>query len=61
MYARGEGVAEDLVIAFMWLSLSEAHGEDATSQAKTILRDLMTSEQISEAQKLSVEWVEEHK
>lgn len=65
MYARGEGVAEDIVRAHMWLSLSATHAGQITG-AQKLLRDVqqlrddvaqrMTSEQIMEAEQLALHW-----
>ncbi len=65
IYARGQGVPEDLVRAHMWLSLSEAHAAQITG-AQKLLRDAqelrdevgqkMTPEQILEAEQLARDW-----
>ena len=60
MYYQGEGVLEDFVQAHMWANLaaSQLKGDDRKNSAE--LRDqlaqLMTREQIAEAQRLSREW-----
>ncbi len=65
MYARGEGVPEDVVRAHAWLSLSAAHAVQITGARKLAreaqeLRDdvaqKMTPEQILEAEQLAREW-----
>jgi len=65
MYARGEGVPEDVVRAHIWLSLSATHAAQITGARKLTreaqeLRDevaqKMTPEQILEAEQLAREW-----
>ena len=60
MYARGEGVPEDNVLAYMWLNLAAAQGGEGAKTAKDILVERMTREQITEAQRLSRAWLEAH-
>jgi uncharacterized protein len=60
-YARGEGITQDLVKAHMWFNLAAAHLNEAPRRlAATKSRDQvageMTSDQISEAQKLARNW-----
>ena len=65
MYARGQGVPEDVVRAHMWLDLSAAHvariaGAQKLARDVQEMRDAlarkMTATQIEEAQKLAREW-----
>ena len=60
MYASGEGVAEDDVLAYMWWNLAAAQGHESAKNNKGILVKRMTREQIAEAQKLSREWTAKH-
>ena len=57
MYANGEGVAQDLVQAHMWLSLATSAGlepeEERDRDARTTK---MTPEQVAEAERLASEW-----
>ena len=59
-YANGEGVPEDHVLAYMWLNLSAAQGFEMAQENKDIIEQLMTREQIAEAQRLSREWIAAH-
>ncbi len=61
MYANGEGVPEDLVLAYMWYNLSAAQGNSRARWNKIIVEQGMTPEQIAEAQRLSREWLEQHR
>ena len=61
MYANGNGVPRDLVLAYMWLNLSAAQGDELARGNKDIIEQRMTREQIAEAlQRLSRGWIETH-
>jgi len=51
-YALGEGVPEDTVMAYAWVNLAGANGNDVT-RVKEFLEPKMSSEDKSEAQKLT--------
>ena len=53
MYSRGEGVPEDDIQAYAWISLASAQGVENAKEAKEILTGEMTRTEIAEAQKLS--------
>jgi TPR repeat protein len=50
MYLSGEGVIQDNVIAHMWLNISGANGSERGLDTRGIIEQLMTREQIAEAQ-----------
>jgi uncharacterized protein len=59
-YEKGiDGAPKDYVLAYMWANLAAAQGtlwgEDA-AKARDRIAELMTPEQIAEAQKLAREW-----
>jgi hypothetical protein len=56
MYGTGQGVPEDFVQAYKWWNLAAAQGHENAKKGKDDLRELMTPEQIAEAQKLSAAW-----
>jgi TPR repeat protein len=58
-YAK-EGFLQNLVYAYLWLDLSAAQGNEAAGSNKDMLEERMTRQQISEAQRLSREWIEAH-
>ncbi len=60
MFTDGEGVPEDLSLAYMWYNLSAAQGNSLARWDKIIVERRMTREQISEAQRLSREWIQTH-
>ena len=53
MYAIGEGVSEDDIQAYAWISLASAQGLENAKITKEILTGEMTSAEIAEAEKLS--------
>ena len=60
MYAEGEGVPQDNVLAYMWFNLAAAQGDEDAESGKAEIEEQMTREQIDEAQRLSREWLEAH-
>ena len=56
MYLQGRGVPEDFVQAYKWFNLAAAQGDQTAADNKEIARNLMTPQQIAEAQKLSSAW-----
>lgn len=55
MYAKGEGVPRNDLLAYKWWNLAAAHGLGNPANITT-LEGRMTPDQIAEAQKLSAEW-----
>ena len=51
-------VQQDLVLAFMWFTLSAAQGNETAQRNKDAIEEWLTLEQIAEAQRLSQEWIE---
>ena len=60
MHASGDGVLKDLVFAHMWFNLAAAQGNETAQNNKEKIEQVMTREQIADAQKLSREWIEKH-
>lgn len=56
MYYAGQGVPQDYVYAHMWLSLASAGGVENARAAREAVADLMTPDQMTEAQRLAREW-----
>ena len=50
---RGEGVAKDVRLAYMWLELAAAQGDENASKWRDVVASFMTSEQIAEAEKMA--------
>ena len=60
MYARGDGVPEDHVLAYMWFNLAAAQGYEDAESGKAGIEEQMTRAQIAEGQRMSREWIEAH-
>ena len=56
-YANGEGVIQDDVYAHMWWNISAANGHSLAKEIRDKVSPLMTSSQLTEAQKLARECV----
>jgi TPR repeat protein len=61
MYATGQGVAQDYVLAHMWLNLAASRAEDATVRQMAVescdeVAATMTPAEIAEAHRLASEW-----
>ncbi|MEI6557589.1 MAG: hypothetical protein WCO00_04220 [Rhodospirillaceae bacterium] len=56
LYARGQGVSQDFVRAYMWLSLAASYGNSEGARYRDIVVGHMTPDQIADAQRLSREW-----
>jgi hypothetical protein len=56
LYARGEGVAQDNVQAYMWLNLAGVKGAREALEARDMVAERMTREEILEAHRLTREW-----
>ena len=60
LYADGNGVREDVVVAYMWYNLAAAQGNEGARDGKERIVRRMTRGQITEAQRLSREWIAAH-
>ena len=56
MYAKGQGVPQDYVLAHMWFNLSAAQGIGDAVKNRDIAAGKMTPDQLAEAQRLAREW-----
>ena len=54
MYKKGEGVAPNDRLAYMWLNLAAVQGHENAKQSRDKMADVMTSERVAEAQKMTV-------
>ena len=57
MYASGDGVIQDFVLAHMWLSISESNGRESEELYIDKVETMMTGDQIVIAKKLARECV----
>jgi hypothetical protein len=61
MYFRGEGVQQDYVQAYMWLTVAAAGSERSAEENRDLeVSPKMTPAQIAAAQKLAREWIKKH-
>jgi TPR repeat protein len=60
MYVKGQGVLQDYVQAHMWANLGAAQGDKDSAMLRDHLVEIMTFEQIAEAQRLAREWLAQH-
>ena len=49
MYAKGEGVPQDLILAHAWLNLAAAQGDERAASIRDHLVGRMTPKQITQA------------
>jgi hypothetical protein len=56
LYATGNGVLRDSVLAHMWFNLAAANGEPDAARKRDVLAAQMKPAQIAEAQKLADAW-----
>lgn len=57
-YATGEGVLQDNVRAHIWFNLAGANGYEGGSKNRDMIVEDMTSDQVTEAQRMAREMVE---
>ena len=60
MYYLGTGIPANNVIAYMWLSLAKAQGNENAGKALDMVKERMNAAQIGKAQALASEWWEKH-
>ena len=53
MHANGRGVPQDFVQGYAWVNLAVAQGHPGGREARDLLREQMTRDQVAEAQRLS--------
>ena len=56
LYAKGQGVPQDFVRAYMWFTLAGSFGNSESAKYRDIVASHMTPAQIAEAQRLAVAW-----
>lgn len=56
MYFDGRGMSLNYVQAFMWWSIAASHGQKRAAGARDVVANMMTAEQVAEAQRLAREW-----
>jgi TPR repeat protein len=56
MYGVGRGVPQDDVMAYVWINLAAAQGNEVARTNLDIAANQMTPDQLAEAQRLAREW-----
>jgi S1-C subfamily serine protease len=56
LYFRGQGVPEDYIQAYKWWNLAASQGFDEAAKKRELIKEIMTPQQIAEAQRLSSEF-----
>jgi hypothetical protein len=56
MYCEGNGVPQDPVQAYLWLSLAAEKGIEAAGVYLDVLAEHMTPDQISQAREIAKSW-----
>ena len=54
MYAKGQGTSQDFSLSYAWLNLSVAQDCKTAIRLKNIVAEKLSSEQLIEAQELSL-------
>lgn len=57
IYSTGQGGGTDLVQAHMWFNLAAARGSEAAKECRRELADMMSKDEIAQAQKAAREWL----
>ncbi len=57
IYDKGHGVQQNDILAFMWSNLAAGGGLERAKTQRDIIRQGMSKEQITEAERLSKEWL----
>ena len=60
MQAYREGVPHDTVSAHMWFNLAAAHGHENGQAIRGMVEELMSPDQIADAQRMAFEWMAKH-
>ena len=58
MYYNGDGVPENHVRAYVWLSMAKTQGDEKAKKGVEALKNLMTKQQIAQAQALATKCYE---
>ena len=58
MYYNGDGVPENHVRAYVWLSMAKTQGYESAKKAVETVKNLMTKQQIAQAQALATQCYE---
>ncbi len=57
IYSTGQGGAVDYVQAHMWFNLAAARGSEAAKECRRELADMMSRDDVAQAQRRAREWL----
>ena len=60
MYAKGQGVIQDDVMAHMYWNIAAVSGHENAIENRGIVEEYMTPSQLEKAQDLAREWMRKH-
>ena len=60
MYAEGQGVPQDYVMAHMYWNIAAVSGDKSAIENRDFVEEKMTQLEIEKAQKLAREWIQKH-
>lgn len=60
IYHNGGGVKQDYIQAYMWFNIASVNGIDEAIRNRDLAASKMTPAQVSEAQRLTREWIKKH-
>ena len=61
IYANGNGTAQDLVVGYMWVSLTASQGHEAATRRLPALASMIDASQTASAKEAAKTWGETHK
>lgn len=61
MYAKGQAVPQNQTVALKWFILAAQGGNGSAIKNKALAKEIMSPEQLAEAENLARKWLEEHK
>jgi TPR repeat protein len=56
LYANGQGVGRDYVLAYMWWTLADLNGDSEAIYARDDIETVMSLAELKEAQRLASDW-----
>ena len=61
LYAKGEGVMQDFIVAHMWFNIASSSGYKKAIEMRALFTKYLTSTQQSESEELAKEWIAEQR
>jgi len=60
LYANGQGIAQDIIKAYIWFNLAAAQGMHVAFKNREVLAEQMTPEMLTNVRKLSKDYFEQY-